>query len=313
MSFTNLLTISMPCYERKEYFLEALESALNQTIKCKIIVVDNCSSHDYFEKICKEKNVTYYRNDRNIGVAANFAKGFELSNTEYVMNLQDDDYLSPEYVESFVKAVNEYPDTDVYFSDFLIISSHGDESHCHTLPFGYIPDGEKIIEYGVKYQLGFPYMSSAIRRRKAHKVVETKGWMGSYDWEWIYSVADHLTFFGDTQKLYHYRIHDNQITNRNHSSFTITLPYIYEMVLKTKVSDPELKKMASKSAFWWLVRLKTESNGAELKELIQGKNKYEKYLGKKLNDSFILKLIYMLPRVFVSFVFKVLIRLGVAS
>ena len=44
MSFTNLLTIALPCYERKEFFLEALDSALNQTVKCNIIVVDNCCS-----------------------------------------------------------------------------------------------------------------------------------------------------------------------------------------------------------------------------------------------------------------------------
>lgn len=44
MNFTDLITIAIPCYERKEFFLFALESALNQTIKCKVIVVDNCSS-----------------------------------------------------------------------------------------------------------------------------------------------------------------------------------------------------------------------------------------------------------------------------
>ena len=34
--YTNLLTISMPVFERKEFFIEALNSALNQTIKCNI-------------------------------------------------------------------------------------------------------------------------------------------------------------------------------------------------------------------------------------------------------------------------------------
>ena len=47
--FTGLVTIAMPVYERKDFFREALDSALNQPVKCKVIVVDNCSSHDYFE------------------------------------------------------------------------------------------------------------------------------------------------------------------------------------------------------------------------------------------------------------------------
>jgi GT2 family glycosyltransferase len=136
MDFTDLLTIAMPCYERKEYFLEALESALNQTVKCKVIVIDNCSSHDFFEKVCKEKNVAYYRNNKNIGIAANFAKGFELAVTKYVMNLQDDDVLSPEYVESFLNAIHQYPDIDVFFTNFVRLTSNGELPHKHTLPFG---------------------------------------------------------------------------------------------------------------------------------------------------------------------------------
>ena len=83
MRFTDLLTISMPVYERKDFFRMALESALNQTVKCKVIVVDNCSSHDYFEKVCREKNVPYYRNDYNLGMARNFARVFELADSKF--------------------------------------------------------------------------------------------------------------------------------------------------------------------------------------------------------------------------------------
>jgi glycosyltransferase involved in cell wall biosynthesis len=309
-SFTNLLTIAMPVFERKEFFREALESALNQKVKCKVIVVDNCSSHDYFEKVCKEKGVQYYRNDSNIGIAANFARGFELSDTKYVMNLQDDDLLSTYYVESFVNEVNKHPDIDVFFSDFSIITSKGEKSHFHTLPFGYSPNGNKIIEYGIKYKLGFPYMSSAIRKSKAHTVRDTIGWIGSYDWEWLYSVADKLSFFGDSRKLYHYRIHDNQITRKSHPSFILTLPFIYDKILKEKVSDPKLKKLASKNAFWELIQLKSEIGYVELKEIKNGNNKYDKYLNTKLKESTFLSVIFALPRGLVCFCFKVYKRLS---
>ncbi len=309
MSFTNLLTIAMPCYERKEYFIAALESALNQTVKCSVIVVDNCSSHDFFEQVCIEKGVTYYRNDSNIGIAANFARGFELSDTEYVLNLQDDDLLSLDYVESFVNAVNSFPDIDIFFSNFSVITSKGEKSHFHTLPFGYIPDGNKILEYGIKYKLGFPYMSSAIRKTKAYSVIDTIGWIGSYDWEWIYSVADKLKFYGDKRKLYHYRIHDNQITNKNHSSFILTLPYIYDIILKEKVVDPNLKKRASKNAFCELIQLKSEINNAVLMAIKRGENKYDRFLISKLKENFFLNVIFALPRRIVSFCFKVYKRL----
>jgi glycosyltransferase involved in cell wall biosynthesis len=290
--------------------MAALESALNQTVKCPVIVVDNCSSHDYFEKVCKEKGIKYYRNDRNIGIAANFARGFELSDTKYVLNLQDDDLLSTDYVESFVNAVNMHPDIDIFFSDFSVITSKGEKSHFHTLPFGYSPNGNRIIEYGIKYKLGFPYMSSAIKKTKAHSVLDTIGWIGSYDWEWLYSVADKLSFFGDNRKLYHYRIHDNQITNKSHSSFILTLPYIYDIILKEKVSDPKLKKCASKNAYFELIQLKSEINNDSLKKIKSGENKYDKYLISKLNENIFLKIIFALPRGLVCFCFKVYKRVN---
>ena len=313
MSFTDLLTISMPVYERIDFFREALDSALNQTVKCKVIVIDNCSSHDFYEKVCKEKNVTYYRNDRNIGMAANFAKGFELAETKYVMNLQDDDRLSPEYVESFVKAIEEYPDLDIFFSNFLRITADGEQPHGHTLPFGYMENGQKIIEYGIKYKLGYPYIASCIKRTIIHAFHgEYKG-SGSYDWVWVYSEADKFSFYGDPRTLYHFRDHDMQDTKINSIRYSLTIPYIYEKVLLGKVTDLKLKKIALKHAFWDLIRLKSVAKRKVLRDIVEEDNIYAHYLNDKIERSLLVRLIFILPRGFVSFCFKVIRKIGIIS
>ena len=311
MSFTDLLTISMPCYERKDFFREALESALNQTIKCKIIVVDNCSSHNYFEEVCKEKGVTYYRNDRNIGMAANFSKAFELSATKYTMNLQDDDMLHPEYVESFLKAVNQYPDIDVFFSDFEMNTATGIRAHPHTLPFGYMKDGTKIIEYGIKYKMGFPYMTSAIKTIKAHLANDVTGLLGGYDWEWLYSNADNLSFFGDPKKLYLFRSHENQETQLNASIYKLTDPYIYDIILKEKTTDAKLRKEASKNAFWELLKLKSSADENVLKNYINNNTKYSRYLRSKIKENNLVKMMFLMPKRIVTFIYKAFRRIGI--
>lgn len=313
MSFTDLLTISMPVYERKEFFLEALESALNQTVKCKIIVVDNCSSHNYFEKICKEKNVTYYRNDRNIGMSANFSKAFELSKTKYAMNLQDDDRLDPGYVEAFVNAVTQHPDIDIFYCDFIRITSKGLLPHSHTLPFGYMEKGNKIIEYGIKYKLGFPYIACAIKRTKAHTAKDVGENIGSYDWEWLYSQADKLSFYGDSRKLYQFRDHDNQDTKINSVIYRLTRPYLYDKVLMEKVSDPRLKKKASNNVFWDLVRLKAFADNDMLKEFLQGGNKYNSYLRAKLDENTVIKTIFAMPKSSVNLTYRALRKAGISG
>lgn len=295
-SFTGMVTIAMPVYERKDFFREALDSALNQTVKCKVIVVDNCSSHDYFEKVCKEKDVTYYRNKTNIGLAANFARGFELAETKYVLNLQDDDLLSPNYIESFLTAVNLHPEIDVFFSDYVMLSSQGEKHHRFMLPFGYMEKGHKIIEYGIKHNLGFPYMSSTIKKSKAPSIEDSKGWVGGFDWIWIYSNANHLSFFGDSNKLYFFRIHDNQIHTKEWAVHALTTPYIYDIILQKKIENPEQKRRISKLVVRNLIFIKSNCKKNELKNVLNSNNKLGEYLRLKLENNLWLKQIFSMPR-----------------
>lgn len=308
MKFTDLLTISMPVYERKDFFLEAIESAINQTVKCDIIVFDNCSSHNYFERICKEKGVTYYRNETNIGMAANFARGFEVAKTKFVMNLQDDDILSPNYVESFLDAYQKHPDIDIYFSNFILNTPDGRIPHKHTLPFGYMKDGEKVLEYGIKYKLGFPYMASVIKRSKVNGF--STDFHGSYDWLWVYSNADNFVFYGDSRELYDYRFHDKQDTRSNAINYRLTIPYIYDEVLKHKAPNLALKKKASRNAFWELVRLRAFASKKTVNDFIKTETIYSTYLVNKLGKNKLLYFTFLLPRNVVNLLFRFSRKVG---
>ncbi|WP_296622942.1 glycosyltransferase family 2 protein [Marivirga sp.] len=293
----------MPVFERKEFFLDALESALNQTVKCEVIVIDNCSSHDYFEKVCKEKKVTYYRNKSNIGMARNFAKGFELSNTPFVMNLQDDDQLAPNYVEAFQAAVREHPDIDIFFTDFIRLTNQGKLPHKHTLPFGYMEKGDKIIEYGIKYRLGFPYMASAIKRTKMNGFDKYDAG-GCYDWAWVYSEADKFSFYGDPRQLYIFREHENQDTQKNSIRYVMTIPYIYEEILQNKVSDPKLKQQAAKAAFWELIHLKSLAGKQMIRDFLKEDTVFSNYLSRKIKKDIRVKILFLLPKLSVYLFYK---------
>lgn len=302
-SFTNLLTIAIPVYERKEYFKEALESALNQTIKCKVIVVDNCSSHDFFEKICIEKGITYFRNESNIGLFPNQNRCYSHAQTEYVKVLDSDDLLSPKYVESFLRAKEMHSDIDVFFTDYVILTSDRESSHQDAIPFGYMENGNKIIDYGIKYRLAFPYMSSTIKKIKAELDLDINVCKGGYDWVWVYSKADHLSFYGEPGKYHKYRSHNAKDSRKDWSANLLTVPYIYEIILSKKISDPNLLKRISKKIFWELIGLKSCSNNKELNILINSDNRFGKYLKEKLNKNILLKTIFMLPKLLIKIVF----------
>lgn len=313
MSFTDLLTIAMPVYERKDFFIEALESALNQTVKCKVLVVDNHSSHDFFEKACKERGVDYYRNEKNIGLFPNFNRCFELSNTKYVMTLQDDDIISPDYVESFLNAVNKHPGIDIYFVNFVRNNYKSQEkyAHSHTLPFGYMKDGKKIIEFGVKFKLGFPLISSCIRKSKFTGFYTN--FHSCNDWLWIYTNADNLVFFGNPKVLYEFRDHELQDTKKNAPNLQLSLPYIYEEVLLKKMTNAKLKKKASKNAFWALISFKSGAEKVVINELKTGNSIYNNYLRTKIDKNILLKLVFSMPNGIVDILYRSLRKIGISS
>lgn len=308
MDYTNLITIAIPCYERKEYFRMALESAINQTVKCEIIVVDNCSSHDFFEKACNEKGIKYFRNESNIGLYPNIDRCFELANTEYVKILDDDDLLSPLYVESFLKALSNYPDLDIYFSNYVMISSKGEFDHSYKLPFCYMQRGDKIIEYGIQYSLGFPYMSCTFKKSKMHNSFEKQDKRGGYDWLWIYSNADKFSFYGDIQKLYIWRVHDNQTHNKDWITFRIATPFIYDRILQEKIFNNDLRKKAADKANQSLIYIKSCSKKGEIISFLDNQDCFSEYLKAKLQNNLTLRIIYKTPS-FVAggifFIFKI--------
>jgi len=312
MSFTNLITIAIPCFERKEYFMTALESALNQTVHCSVIVVDNCSSHDYFEKICKEHGVTYYKNETNIGLYPNINRCYTLAQTEYVKILDDDDFLSPMYVESFLSAKELHPNIDVFYSDFVVFSSKGELANGQILPFGYLENGFKIIEYGIKYGLGFPYITCAVRKTIAQFDLDENEGGGGYDYFWVYSNADKLSFFGERRKLHHYRIHNAKASHKQTEMVVnfLTAPYINDTILLPKIREQKLKKKISNNTFWGLIYLKSFGDKKELEKLVNSESKFGKYLKVKLNENILLKIVFIMPKRIVLIFYMVSKKVG---
>jgi len=108
--FVSNVTIAIPVYERTEFFHEALSSSINQTVKCKIIVIDNASSHNYFKDyITKLGNpdIKYYRNNENIGMVGNWNRCIQLCESSYISILHDDDVLHPQFIEFAVSKMGK--------------------------------------------------------------------------------------------------------------------------------------------------------------------------------------------------------------
>ena len=91
-----LVTVGLPVYNGERYLAEALEAALAQDLDdLEVVVCDNASEDSTREialdYVARDRRVRYHRNERNLGLARNFNRVFELSRGKYFKWTAHDD------------------------------------------------------------------------------------------------------------------------------------------------------------------------------------------------------------------------------
>ncbi|MBE9207928.1 glycosyltransferase family 2 protein [Nostoc sp. LEGE 06077] len=102
MKFSVVITT----YDRVSLLRRAVDSAINQTIPCEVIVADDCSTDEtqaYVESLGNK--VIYHRNEVNKGHAATVNAGVNQASGDWIKFLDDDDYLATNCIEEMAKAI----------------------------------------------------------------------------------------------------------------------------------------------------------------------------------------------------------------
>ena len=115
MDNKEILTISIPTYNRENFLKSSLDRLLLQvTDEVKIVVRDNASTNYDFWKFSenyKDSGVEFYRNDVNIGGDANIARAFETCTTKWLWVLGDDDVIEDDAILNVLKILHEKEDS----------------------------------------------------------------------------------------------------------------------------------------------------------------------------------------------------------
>jgi glycosyltransferase involved in cell wall biosynthesis len=235
------LTITIPVYERYEYFEEALMSAINQSIPVDVIVVDNASSHNKFEVFIKSLNlvtVSYFRNDTNLGLYGNWNRCIELCQTEFVMILGSDDIVHKDYSTVFYNRLAEFPDIYLFHTD---ISRFGNMVESHVapskMPIGY-HSGVELLKYTAVKGLGFWTIAMAFSKSVYPEYkFEYPGCAYSQDWLFAYQAFTNKQCFGEARKLVNYRVHKTGNATSGDICINLSAALVYH---KIKVQLKEL-------------------------------------------------------------------------
>ncbi len=131
----------MITYNQERYIKEALESVLAQDIdELEIIVCDDCSKDRTFEiaseiaqKYTGPFHIILHRNERNLGIGANFQKAYELSSGEWLFMAAGDDVSLPGRCRVVAENIPFFPKALAFACYMSLIDENGRD-------YGVIPD-----------------------------------------------------------------------------------------------------------------------------------------------------------------------------
>lgn len=108
MEIKSNVTVIIPCYNDGKFIIEAVNSILNQTLKAdKIIIVDdgsNAETKKVLKNIKHSSVEIVYQENKGVSNARNTA--IALAQTDYILNLDADDYFEPSFIEKAVAVLN---------------------------------------------------------------------------------------------------------------------------------------------------------------------------------------------------------------
>jgi len=230
--YTDKISIAIPVYNRIEFFEEAIDSALNQTIKCEVIVVDNASDTDYFQRICARKGVQYFRSHKNVGMFNNWNRCFQLCKTDFLLILGDDDILLNDYVKRFLESLHSYPNLTLFYTDFTILDHETGNlvTHKHEFLFGNLTK-QDILLHTRKKGISFPSICATYRVGSFEGFYDEHH--GANDWLWFYENLDKNNVVGVNSIGLKYRRHksNDSRSKSNLSDLYLSVLYIYIVVI----------------------------------------------------------------------------------
>jgi glycosyltransferase involved in cell wall biosynthesis len=139
-SITPLISVITPCYRQAQYLAEALDSVLAQTYLNWECVIVNDGSDDNTDIIAKDylkKDPRFkYIYQENQGLSAARNAGIKNTTGEYILPLDADDKIGPQYLEKAMKYFTSHPETTLVYAHAQLFGI--EEGVWFLKPYNYI-------------------------------------------------------------------------------------------------------------------------------------------------------------------------------
>lgn len=198
------VSVIITCYNYGKYLAEAVDSVLASTYEdYEIIVIDDGSDDSetvsILEKFSRPK--TRIIRQENMGVSAARNNAIKEAKGEYILPLDADDKIAPEYIEKAVNILDSNPEINVVYCD---VQYFGDQIFIFEKP-DYHP---KILLLKNFCTVTSMYKKSDWEKIGGYKKEMDLGWE---DWEfWLSMRENYLKPYHIKEPLFYYRRFKNE-------------------------------------------------------------------------------------------------------
>ena len=234
------VSICVPTYNRADILPYAVNSVLNQTFTdFELLICDDASPDNTAEIVAQwdDPRIRYIRHPQNIKRSRNMRSGYEAAKGEYFVKFDDDDALTPTFLEKTVLVLEANSKVDFVCTDHWIINAkdHRDEeaTAANSAKWGKdrIAEGvvdDLLVETFVHQSL---QVGSSLFRKSSLEAVDFMRFEadGCEDFDLLVRCAiAHQTAYFIPERLMEYRFHGGQNSLRQDIHFLTAKSFCLE-------------------------------------------------------------------------------------
>jgi hypothetical protein len=179
-TYLSPVTVIIPTFNQAHYLEEAVISALNQTVPPEAILISDDASTDDTAIIgarlsAMHPKVKFARNIRTLGIPGNNSKVMAEAQSEFVLHLDSDDVLEPQFIENLLPLIRGHPRAGYAHAAVTNIDGNGSPRHQVFLNrrAGFVA-GEEALRASVA---GYRVAANIVLYRRS-MLVEMNYWIG---------------------------------------------------------------------------------------------------------------------------------------
>jgi glycosyltransferase involved in cell wall biosynthesis len=208
------VSVCLPTFNHARYIRYALISVLQQTLQdFEIIICDDASTDDTHAVVTdiRDSRIRYFRQQKNVGIAANRNACLAVAQGEYIAWLDSDDVYLPEMLARQSAVLDKHLGVGLVHGAFEVIDEDGRQLPTWPMPFS--QDVVEPGEFAFRELVLANYVTAptVLVRRNCHARVglyasELRD--SSEDWEMWMRIALHSDLAYTSTPVAQYRYHD---------------------------------------------------------------------------------------------------------